>query len=297
MLVGEASERHGDMTSTWVVGVDGSENARHAAEWAVDQAVGRGVHVILLATWTVPLVSTGMVPSTIAFPDWSALESELQRSTEALAAELSRDGVEVEARIAQGSAAHALIEASREADLLVVGERGLGRVKGLVLGSVSQRCVSHSAVPTAVISLEAPLGPARHIVVGYDASANAHRAAQWALGFAEPDAAVTILDALALAPWLAPDVVRERFPAEVAAVESEFHANMAELDPHDRASHSFVIADARLALLRASQDADLVVLGARGRGKLGAMLVGSTTNWMLHGATRATIVVPPHDRT
>ena len=284
------------MTSTWVVGADGSENARHAAEWAVDQAVGRDVRIILLATWTVPLVSTGMVPSTIVFPDWSALESELQRSTEALAAALSRDGVEVEARIAQGSAAHALIEASSEADLLVVGARGLGRVKGLMLGSVSQRCVSHSVVPTAVISMDAPLGPARHIVVGYDASANAQTAATWALDFADPAATVTIIDALALAPWLTPDVVRERFPAEVAAAETEFHAHMADLDPDDRATHSLVIADERLALLRASQDADLVVLGARGRGRLGAMLVGSTANWMLHGATRATIVVPPHHR-
>lgn len=285
------------MTSTWIVGADGSANARHAAEWAVDQAVGRDVRIIVLATWTVPLVSTGMVASTIVFPDWSALESELQHTTEALAAELTRDGVEVEARIAQGSPAHALIEASREADLLVVGARGLGRVKGLMLGSVSQRCVSHSAVPTAVISMEAPLGPARHIVVGYDASPNAQTAARWALEFAEPDAAVTILDALALASWLAPDVVRERFPVEVTAAESEFHAHMADLDPQHRATHSFVIADERLALLRASQSADLVVLGARGRGKLGAMLVGSTSAWMLHGATRATIVVPPHHRT
>lgn len=284
------------MTSTWVVGADGSENARHAAEWAVDQAVGRDVRIIVLATWTVPLVSTGMVPSTIVFPDWSALESELQHSTEALAAELSRDGVEVEARIAQGSAAHALIEASREADLLVVGARGLGRVKGLMLGSVSQRCVSHSVVPSAVIAMEAPLGPARRIVVGYDASANAQTAATWALDFADPAATVTIVDALALAPWLTPDLVRARFPAEVTAAESEFRVHMADLDPQDRATHSFVIADERLALLRASQNADLVVLGARGRGRLGAMLVGSTSTWMLHGATRATIVVPPHHR-
>ena len=72
---------------------------------------------------------------------------------------------------------------------------------------------------------------------------------------------------------------------------------MGELDPDNRATHSFVIADARAALLDASQRADLVVLGARGRGRLSAMLLGSTTTWMLHGATRATIVVPPPERT
>ncbi|MGD9999020.1 MAG: universal stress protein [Acidimicrobiia bacterium] len=230
-------------------------------------------------------------------PDWSELESALQRSTEAWATELSRDGVEIEARTAQGPAAHVLIEASREADLLVVGARGLGRAEGLVLGSVSQRCASNSVVPTAVIGMEAPLGPARRILVGYDASTNARTAAQWALGFAQPGTAITILDALPIAPWLAPDLVRERFPAEVHAAEKEFETHMAELDPHNRATHTFVIADARVALLNASQSADLLVLGARGRGKLSAMLLGSTTTWMLHDATRATIVVPAPDRT
>ncbi|MFZ1489991.1 MAG: universal stress protein, partial [Ilumatobacteraceae bacterium] len=286
----------GRMTSTWIVGVDGSDNARHAAEWAIDQAVGRDVRIVVLATWTLPIVPMGAMSSMAVLPDWSDLESELRRSTEALATKLSRDGVEVEARIAQGSAADVLIEASREADLLVVGARGLGRVTGLVLGSVSQRCVSHSVAPVAVIAMEAPLGPARRILVGYDASANARTAAQWALGFAQPDAAITILDALGIAPWLAPDLVRERFPVEVEATEAEFRTHMGELDPDNRADHSFVIADARVALVDASTRADLVVLGARGRGRLAAMLLGSTTTWMLQSATRATVVVPLPER-
>ena len=180
-----------------------------------------------------------MLPGSLALPDWSEFESSLLRSTEMLATELSRDGVEVEAQIARGPAGQVLIEASRQADLLVVGARGLGRVKGLVLGSVSQRCASHGVVPTAVIAIEAPLGPARRIVVGYDGSTNARAAAQWALGFAEPDAAITILDALPLVPSIAPDLVRERFPAEVRAAEAEFDAQMGELDP-DRARRPHV---------------------------------------------------------
>jgi nucleotide-binding universal stress UspA family protein len=284
------------MTSTWIVGVDGSDNARRAAEWAVAQATGRDVSITVLATWSVPIATDGMQPGAYALTDWSELEAELQRSNEALAAELSRDGVEVRAGVAQGPAAHVLIEASRDADLLVVGARGLGRVKGMVLGSVSQRCATHGVVPTAVIGIDAPLGPARRILVGYDASTNARAAAQWALDFADPDAAVTIMDALPLAPSLAADRVRERFPEEVGAAEAEFGAHMSELDPDGRATHAFVIADPRVALLDASQDADLLVLGARGRGRLAAMLLGSTTTWILNGATGATIVVPPADR-
>ena len=91
-------------------------------------------------------------------------------------------------------------------------------------------------------------------------------------------------------------MVRERFPVEVEATEAEFRIHMGELDPYNRADHSFVIADARVALLDASMRADLVVLGARGRGRLAAMLLGSTTTWMLHGTTRATVVVPLPER-
>jgi nucleotide-binding universal stress UspA family protein len=281
------------MTSTWLVGVDGSDNARRAADWAVEQARDRDVRMVILATWTAPLATNGMLPGTLALPNWSELEDELRRSTEQLAADLSRRDVDVEGRIAQGPAGRALVEASRHAQLLVVGARGLGRVKGLVLGSVSQHCVSQAVAPTAVIPPGVAVGPVDRIVVGYDGSTNARLAAQWALGFAARDTSVTFLDALPLLPSLPGDLVRERFPAEVAAAEAEFEAHMRELDPQDRAHHAFVIADPRVALHEASNDADLMVLGARGRGRLAAMLVGSTTTWMLNGATRATVVVPP----
>lgn len=279
------------MTQTWVVGVDGSENARHAATWALDQADGRDVRIVLVASWSVP-VTAGGFGAGVVWPDWSDIETGLQQSTEALAAELARPGVTVEARTVQGPAARALVDVSREADLLVVGARGLGGAKGAMLGSVSQRCVSHCVVPTAVITADAPVGPAQHVLIGFDGSANARAAASWGLAFATPDATITVLDALALAPWLSPDMVRERFAGEVEAAESEFQAQMGELDPDGRATHTFVLADARAALAEASEQADLVVLGARGRSRLRAALLGSTTTWMLGGATRATVVVP-----
>jgi len=283
------------MTSTWIVGVDGSDNSLHALEWAIDQAVGRDVRLVLLATWTAPLMTTGMFPEGIFVPDWHGLEQELAASTEALAAARARDGVTLEARVAQGSAAQLLIDAGREADLIVVGARGLGRVKGLVLGSVSQRCASHSSVPTAVISGAAPLGPARRAVVGYDGSANARSAVDWALDFADSSASITVVDALGVAPWLPPDEVRRRFPDEVAASEEEFRGHMADLDPAGRAEHTFALGDARVVLARAASDADLLVMGRRGRGRIGAFLIGSTTTWVLHNAPCATVVVPSPD--
>jgi nucleotide-binding universal stress UspA family protein len=237
-------------------------------------------------------MSTGMFPEGMFVPDWHGLEQDLLRSTEELASARQRDDVALDARIAQGPASQVLIDASRDAELLVVGARGLGRVKGLVLGSVSQRCASHSHVPTAINSSDASLGPVRRAAVGYDGSPNARSAVHWALNFVEASSSVTILDALAVAPWLPADEVRHRFPDEVDTAEQEFRAHMAELDPAGRAHHEFVLADARVALARAADDADLLVMGRRGRGRVGAFLLGSTTTWMLQNASCATVVTP-----
>ena len=280
------------MAATWVVGVDGSDNSLHAVEWAIDQAIGREVRIVLLASWSVPITTGGMFAEGFPVYDWSDYEQSLLSSIAAIASQCTRDGVTLEPAVAQGPAAHVLIEASRDAELLVVGARGLGRVKGLVLGSVSQRCASHSTVPTAIVHPDAPLGRTRQAVVGFDGSPNARMALEWALRFLDDVASLTVVDALAVAPWLAADVVRTRFASEVHAAEQEFRTHMAELDPDNRAEHSFVIGDARVKLTEAADRADLLVLGARGRGRLGAFLLGSTTTWMLNNARSVTVVVP-----
>ena len=69
---------------------------------------------------------------------------------------------------------------------------------------------------------------------------------------------------------------------------------MAELDPARRACRSLKLQDARQALCEAAYDADLVVLGARGHGRLGAALLGSVSTWMLHAPSHATVIVPGH---
>ncbi len=280
------------MAATWIVGVDGSDNSLNAVEWAIDQAVGRDVRIVLLATWSVPITTGGMFAEGFPVYDWHDYEQSLLSSMTAIASQRARDGVTLEPAVGQGPAAHVLIEASRDAELLVVGARGLGRVKGLVLGSVSQRCASHSTVPTAIISAEAPLGRASRAVVGFDGSQNARTALEWALQFIADETSLTVVDALPVAPWLPADVVRNRFTQEVEAAEQEFRTHMAELDPDNRADHSFVIGDARVKLTEAAEGADLLVLGARGRGRLGAFLLGSTTTWMLNSAKSATVVVP-----
>jgi nucleotide-binding universal stress UspA family protein len=131
-----------------VVGVDGSEAARHALDWALDEAVIRGCAVRAVRVWTFEPMSD-WVPTT--------LEEVRTRAGEALAESVRTAVAErpqappVEQVTVEGDAADELVRAARDAALLVVaGHRG-ERLRKVVLGSVSAACVKRSPVPLVVL--------------------------------------------------------------------------------------------------------------------------------------------------
>jgi nucleotide-binding universal stress UspA family protein len=205
-------------------------------------------------------------------------------------------GPKIAARVEQGRAARTLIDNSRGTELLVVGTKGRGGLSGVMLGSISGQCATHATVPVAVVPAGVECVPVRRLVVGYDGSRNAREAVAWALQFAPASAQIDVVRAVELVPWLDEAGVRERFPAEVEKAGAEFEAEMDELDPMRRARRLIKLQDARQALCEAAHDADLVVLGARGHGRLGAALLGSVSTWMLHAPSHATVIVPGHHR-
>ena len=133
-----------------VVGVDGSESSMDALRWALDEAKLRDAELIALHAFTVPALA-GEVPfggSPLAV-DWeSDAHHVLGRAVEDVT---SDSGFPVQKRLVQKPAAQALIRASQNADLLVVGSRGHGGFSGLLLGSVSQHCANHSSCPTVIV--------------------------------------------------------------------------------------------------------------------------------------------------
>jgi nucleotide-binding universal stress UspA family protein len=136
-----------------VVGVDGSGPSTEALRWAVRQAeCTRGV-VRALNVWDFPHFhgSLGWLPPPSS--DQAALQARALEELEEAVRETvgPRPPAEVRAEVRHGTAAGVLIEASRGAALLVVGNRGLGGFSGLLLGSVSQHCVQHAACPVVVI--------------------------------------------------------------------------------------------------------------------------------------------------
>jgi nucleotide-binding universal stress UspA family protein len=133
-----------------VVGVDGSDSSRNALAWAYDEAGQHGATLVVLATWHPPALPMSPPPEDYTDqPRQEALEL-LDRFTAAL---VPKDpAVDVRTSVEEGkNPAKALIERSKEADLVVVGSRGHGGFVGMLLGSVSQHVVAHADCPVVVV--------------------------------------------------------------------------------------------------------------------------------------------------
>lgn len=135
------------MTGRVIVGADGSEGSRRAIRWAADEARVRGAVLEVVHAWTL----LGQPDDGTFDPNYGEdqarqfLDAELEAVGEAL------DGVEVERTVVCDLGAPALIEAGTRADLLVVGSRGRGGFRGLLLGSVSSQVVQHAPCAVAII--------------------------------------------------------------------------------------------------------------------------------------------------
>jgi nucleotide-binding universal stress UspA family protein len=136
------------LTRTIVVGVDGSPDAARALTWAIDEAKRRDMKLLLVHGVEVGAVAAspyggGQVLEQLE----QAGKATLEQAVDVVRAA----GLEVDCRMEVGSGAHALIEASRDADLLVVGSRGHGGFVGMLLGSVSNACTHHAHCPVVII--------------------------------------------------------------------------------------------------------------------------------------------------
>lgn len=127
-----------------VAGVDGSQCSLEALRWAARQAELTHAELHAVMTWTLPEIYS-YTPRDFEGETRKALEGAIEQ---ALGPE---PRVPLTAQVVQGHAAGALIDASRDAQLLVVGSRGAGGFTGMLLGSVSQRCVAHAECSVVVV--------------------------------------------------------------------------------------------------------------------------------------------------
>jgi nucleotide-binding universal stress UspA family protein len=136
-----------------VVGVDGSAESVAALRWAARYATATGARVQALLAWHYPGAVGGPPPGLAPEPVQDQTEAQMRETLDAAVAK-AYDGQEatgVEKSTAYGHPAQALIEASKEADLLVLGSHGHGAFTGMLVGSVSIHCVTNAFCPVVVI--------------------------------------------------------------------------------------------------------------------------------------------------
>lgn len=265
-----------------VVGVDGSEGAAVALRWAADEARVRGADLVAVLAW-----------DSTDFDAAAALDAMLSA---ALGPTMARD---VARRPVRDVPFAALLDASEDADMLVVGARGLGGFRGLLLGSVSLHCVHHAAVPTAVVR-DVPARASGRIVVGMSASpAAAEVVLRWAVDEARRRrASLSVVHAYPpLGPGgpfsaqsIDPSIVARAAERAVRAAVSEIDTEGVEVTP------MIVCNSAAGAVIEASAGADLVIVGSRGLGATRRLLLGSVATQVVHHAPVPVVVVPTSKR-
>ncbi|MEV4759942.1 universal stress protein [Micromonospora sp. NPDC049559] len=273
-------------TDPILVGFDGSDPARAALDWALDEAArtGQPVRLLYVFEWVdfgsamAPGIGPGGWHDEVA---WREVEAML-RAVESEAA-TTHPGVRVGGEVADGPASGLLLERSAQAALVVLGHRGHGGFAGLLAGSTAVAVSSHAHCPVVVVRGE----PRRKepVVVGVDGS----RYSLLALDFALDRAATRRVPLRVVRTWTPPSVpwrspelnLAEVDDAERAAVR-ELLAPRRERYPGVEVDVEVVAGNPSVVLADAARAAQLVVVGSRGRGGFTGLLLGSVSQQLIN---------------
>ncbi|WNO70280.1 universal stress protein [Streptomyces sp. AM8-1-1] len=288
------------MTHAIVVGVDGSAESRAAADWAAQEAVCRSLPLRLVHAWLwqpvdVPVVQDRETQVQVAKSMLQQVEQDL---TDRYPAAL------VSADVVGDTAVSALLDATRQAEMLVVGSRGHGALLGFLLGSCGLQVISAASCPVIAVRARADHDtPVREeVVVGQQGgSEDSHATLQFAFeAAAARGAVVRVVRAWSLPPVLAYS------PASMQLVDSA-----GGLEPYEKAALDEALApwrerypdvpvfghvemgSAGQVLLSAAAGAALLVVGRRRRHSPVGSRIGSVAHAALHHA-RCPVAVIPH---
>ncbi|MEU8651273.1 universal stress protein [Streptomyces sp. NPDC048737] len=292
------------MSRTVAVGFDGSRESRAAAEWAAGEARLRTLPLRLVQVWE-PLPESMAQDS---LPDAETSRHWTGRIPREAAEELRlrHPGLDVRTEQLSGGPAEALCRVAAEAELLVLGSRGMSGLGGFLVGSVGLAVVAHAERPVVLVRAPEPAdghgtgdahGP---VVLGLDTGRPSEALIEFALTEAvRRGAAVRVVHGWSPKPSYAYALsVDPGFHETLARYESTALTEM--LHPwREKFPDLEITAESRYGspaaqLVEASRDARLVVVGRRIRRRGPGAHVGHVTHAVLHHCT-APVAVVPHD--
>ncbi|MEM9041141.1 MAG: universal stress protein [Actinomycetota bacterium] len=282
-------------SAVWLVGYDGSENSRHAALWAASHVDGRADELRFVTAWHAPVSAAYPTPSRLPPDLANDIEAGAWRHVNALADSFrSTVDVPITTAVGCGDASDLLLDAAPRQGAIVVGSRGRGGFARLVLGSTSTQIATHAEIPTVVVPFETRVDALDRIVVAIDGSTNSLAALDWAIDSAAVGARLDCVMVWDVSP-IAFGSDQVAIPEASGAAESRLEhlvATRSSRRSDVALTQHFIEGSARHELRRLADDADLLVMGARGHGAVGAALLGSVSTWLLHHARVPMVVVP-----
>jgi nucleotide-binding universal stress UspA family protein len=284
---------------TIVVGLDGSEQSRRALSWAVEQA--RAEHRALTLVHTIHTVTPAYTDAAIVLPDEAreALRAEGQALLAQAHAEVTRQDpdLEVHELFRLADPREVLLDLSRDAHLVVVGSRGRGTLRSLLLGSVGVALVRHAECPVVVHRPGSAGVVRRGVLVGADSSAESLAVLELAHRLASlRDLPLTVVHCYEDVPAAAYGSYVT--PAQVTDVEAErlglaeSMAGFAEKYPDVRVETELAIGAPADAMARLGERMHLIVVGSHQAGRVSRMLFGMVSLSVVEHATCPVAVVP-----
>ena len=297
------------MVRTVVAGLDGSPESRAAAEWAAREAKRRGLPLKVVHVWVPAPDPLAQAPLLGAETQQHWSERIPREAGEGL--RLRHPGLEVTEKQVTGTPSDALVDAAKDAELLVLGSRGLSGVGGFLVGSVGLSVIAHAELPVVLVRAgeqpadedgtdAASATPSRPVVLGLDAGAPADAVIEFA--FAEAARRGTPLRVVYgwnLPPYyaygLAMDAgLNDELSREETTALSEALHPWRQKHPDIEVVLEPRVGSAADHLVDASREASLVVIGRRiRRGAFGAH-IGPVAHGVLHHST-APVAVVAHD--
>jgi len=280
-----------------VVGVDGRTHTRNALDWAIDEAVRRRCGIQLVHGRSVPVQGPHIEPLMAASDEVSRqVLHEAERRIHSVS-----PSTPVTTATGIGSPAMLLVDASKDAGVVVVGARGRGTVSSAFLGSTSVDVAARSHCPVVVVrELPATTAPASGVVVGSDGSPLSSTAIGEAFDEAHArQAPLTVVHAWLLdfddtsLPAVDAKVLEDRMVHQSGALTAQAVADWSAKFPDVEVRLRVLNAHPVEALADLSREAELVVVGSRGRGGFRGLLLGSVSQGVLHHAHCPVMVVRP----